>query len=327
MIIVTGGAGFIGSNILAGLEQLGEKNLVAVDHADAALQNLSKRNLTDFIAPDALSEFCSKNQPNIRAIIHMGATSSTMITDASLFVRNNYLYSLMLWRWCAKYRVPFIYASSAATYGSGSMGFDDNASTIKELAQFQPLNFYGRSKNLFDRMVAHEIARKHQLPPQWVGLKFFNVYAPNEYHKGNQKSVIATIFPDALAGRPVKLFKSHDPAYKDGGQLRDFVWVGDCVQVILWLLENTRVNGIFNVGSGKSRSFSALAKSVFTALGGQLSIEYIDMPIQLRAKYQYFTQANMSRLRDQGYNSLSTSLEDGVKTYVQNFLMKKDPYL
>ena len=325
MIIVTGGAGFIGSNILAALEDRGEERLVAVDNREADLANISKRKLSHFLLPDELFEFCIKNRNKIKAIVHMGATSSTLVNDASLFFVNNYLYSLKIWEYCSKFQFPLIYASSAATYGDGSMGFDDT-SNIESLAKFRPLNLYGRSKHLFDRKIQHKLAHGHAAPPQWVGLKFFNVYGPNEYHKGNQRSVIATAFPDAVSGKPIKLFKSYNADYSDGQQLRDFVWVGDCVKIVLWLLDNNKVNGIFNVGTGQSRSFSDLAESIFIALGMKINIEYIDMPKELRSKYQYFTEAQMNRLAHAGYKHEPTSLIEGVRTYIQKYLIKKDPY-
>lgn len=325
MIIITGGAGFIGSNLVAALEARGEADLVVSDHATVAPGNIAKRSLRALIEPDDLPAFLADNRDQVKAVFHMGATSSTMVTDAALFARNNYRYSLMLWQWCATAGVPLIYASSAATYGNGERGFDDDGS-IEGLARLQPLNPYGRSKHLFDRRIAHMLAAGHPAPPQWAGLKFFNVYGPNEYHKGNQRSVVATIFPDARNGGPVRLFKSYRPDYADGGQLRDFVWVGDCVDIMLWLLDNPAASGLFNVGTGKARSFDDLAHAVFSALGLEPRIDYIDMPPELRPRYQYFTEARMERLRAAGYDRPATSLENGVRTYVQDFLNRDDPY-
>lgn len=325
MIVITGGAGFIGSNLVAELEARGESRLVVCDQADAAPRNIDKRDLYASVEPDALPAFLADNRADVRAVFHLGATSSTMVTDAALFARNNYRFSLMLWDWCAAAGVPFIYASSAATYGDGAMGFDDDAS-IAALARLEPLNPYGRSKLLFDRRVAHILAAGKPAPPQWAGLKFFNVYGPNEYHKGNQRSVVASIYPDAARGGPVRLFKSYHPEYADGGQLRDFVWVGDCVAVMLWLFDNPHASGLFNVGTGKARSFDDLAKAVYAALGTPANMEYIDMPVELRPRYQYFTQARMERLQAAGYNRPSTSLEDGVREYVTSYLSQDDPY-
>jgi len=205
------------------------------------------------------------------------------------------------------------------------MGFDDDGSN-QALAMLRPLNLYGRSKHLFDRRVAGLVAKGTARPPQWAGLKFFNVFGPNEYHKGNQKSVVATAYSAAAQGQPVRLFKSHDPQYPDGGQLRDFIWVGDCVAVMLWLLAHEEVNGLFNVGTGHARSFDDLAKALFGALEREPEIEYIDMPEAIRERYQYFTEARMARLRAAGFAQPFTSLEAGVTSYVRDYLNRKDPY-
>ena len=235
MIIVTGGAGFIGSNLVAALEERGEGPLVVCDRPGAGGngRTIAKRRLDAVIEPAALPAWLTDHAGAVRAVFHLGATSSTTETDASLLARNNYRFSMDLWLWCAAGDVPLIYASSAATYGDGSCGFDDDGS-IPALARLKPLNGYGRSKHLVDRRIAHTLAAGGARPPQWAGLKFFNVYGPNEYHKGGQRSVVASVYADAAAGRPVRLFKSCDPRYADGGQCRDFVWVGDCVAVMLW---------------------------------------------------------------------------------------------
>ena len=255
----------------------------------------------------------------------MGAISSTTETDADLIVETNFRLTMALWNWCAENGTRLIYASSAATYGDGTQGFVDDAS-IQALAQLRPLNAYGWSKNAVDRRIARILDDKGPTPPQWVGLKFFNVYGPNEYHKGSMKSVIAHIFPDVAAGKTVRLFKSHHPDYADGGQMRDFVWVGDCVAVVTWLLNHPEVSGLFNCGTGKARSFKDLATAVFTALGREPDIEYVPTPESIRAKYQYFTEADMGRLRALGYDRPATSLEDGVGEYVREYLNAADPY-
>ncbi|MDA0229140.1 MAG: ADP-glyceromanno-heptose 6-epimerase [Proteobacteria bacterium] len=327
MILVTGGAGFIGSNLVAGLEESGAGPIAVCDRTDAGDggRNTAKRQLAAYVEPEALFSFLEAHRSEMRAVFHMGATSSTMETDAGLFARNNYRLSLDLWHWCAGADVRFIYASSAATYGDGAMGFDDDGS-VRALAVLRPLNLYGRSKHLFDRRVAALIASGAERPPQWAGLKFFNVFGPNEYHKGNQKSVVATAYPAAAQGQPVRLFKSYHSNYADGGQLRDFIWVGDCVAVMLWLLAHEEVNGLFNVGTGQARSFDDLAKALFGALEREPEIEYIDMPEAIRERYQYFTEARMARLHAAGYAQPFTSLEDGVSSYVCDYLNQKDPY-
>ncbi len=327
MIVVTGGAGFIGSNLLAALEERGDGPLAISDMPGAGDdgKTIAKRKLQAVVEPAALLPWLKDHGRDLRAVFHLGATSSTMVTDAGLFAENNYRASLALWRWCAANEVPLIYASSAATYGDGSLGFDDDGGA-DALARLRPLNPYGRSKHLFDRRVAHMIARGAPRPPQWAGLKFFNVYGPNEYHKENQRSVVATIYPDAAAGRAVRLFKSHRPDYADGGQMRDFVWVEDCVAVMLWLLDNPGISGLFNVGTGTARSFADLAQAVFAALEQPPRIAYVGMPEAIRERYQYFTQARMERLRAAGYRTPFTSVEEGVTRYVRDYLSQADPY-
>jgi ADP-L-glycero-D-manno-heptose 6-epimerase len=218
-----------------------------------------------------------------------------------------------------------MYASSAATYGGGELGFDDDGS-VEALARLRPLNTYGWSKQLFDRRVARSVANGEATPRQWIGLKFFNVYGPNEYHKGSMQSVVAQKFPPAASGLPVTLFKSHDSDYPDGGQRRDFVWVGDCVDVVTWLLDHPDVTGIFNLGTGEDRSFEDLANALCAAVGVTPQISFIDMPEAIRPRYQYFTRAQMSRLRKAGYDRPFSSLEDGVGSYVREFLMQPDRY-
>ncbi len=333
MIIVTGGAGFIGSNLVAALEDRGERNIVVCDVLghDDKWRNISKRELRDIVKPENLLAYLDDHKDeHIEAIFHMGAISATTEKDADLIVDTNFILSRALWRWCAENDVRLIYASSAATYGDGSKGFDD-AADPDSLARLKPLNAYGWSKHAFDRRVSRIIhdkdgAKETLVPPQWAGLKFFNVYGPNEHHKGDQMSVCCKLYPQIIAGATAKLFKSHHPDYSDGGQLRDFVYVRDCVDVMLWLFDNKDVNGLFNVGTGKARSFKDLAEAVFTAAGKTPKINYIDMPQQLRGKYQYFTEANMQKLVDAGYDKPFTSLEDGIRDYVQNYLSQEDPY-
>ena len=328
MILVTGGAGFIGSNLVAGLEAREVGDIVLCDRfgADDKWRNLAKREIADLVPPEDLFAFLEAHRRDISLIFHMGAISSTTETDVDLIMRNNFRLSLALWDWCAAHDARLIYASSAATYGDGAAGFDDDSS-VEALARLRPLNPYGWSKHLFDRRVARVTAGGGRRPPQWAGLKFFNVYGPNEYHKGAMKSVVAQIHPVVASGAPARLFKSHHPDYEDGGQLRDFVWVGDCVEVMLWLADNPEVSGLFNLGTGQARSFADLARAVFAALDRPAEIDYRDTPAELRDKYQYFTQAEMGRLRAAGYTRPFTALEDGVGRYVRDHLSADDPYL
>jgi len=327
MIVVTGGAGFIGSNILAQLSEDGQTGLVVCDWLETGdkWRNIANCELDDVIAPESLFDFLHKNAGQIDAVIHMGAISSTTETDVDLIVRSNIRLTNDLWDWCTATGTRLIYASSAATYGDGDSGFDDDMG-LDALATLKPLNAYGWSKHFVDRRIARHLSAGGAKPPQWAGLKFFNVYGPNEYHKGGQKSVVAHIHPDARNGGPVKLFKSHHPKYEDGGQLRDFVYVKDCARVVSWLLDTPSVNGLFNLGTGEARSFKDLATAVFAAINRQANIEYVDTPEQIRDKYQYFTQANMARLRDAGYAAPFTSLEDGVADYVRTYLEADNSY-
>lgn len=329
MIIVTGGAGFIGSNLVAGLEAYGASDIVVCDvlGTDDKWKNISKRGLRDIVPPQRIFEYLKAHKSEIKVIFHMGAISATTEKDVDLIIENNFVLSRDLWRWCAKNDVRFIYASSAATYGDGNQGFKDTDEP-EELAKLLPLNPYGWSKHAFDRRISSILyhSKSEGAPPQWAGLKFFNVYGPNEYHKGDMASVISKLYPQVVAGAQAKLFKSANPKYEDGGQLRDFVYVEDCVSVMLWLYENPKVSGLFNVGSGKARSFKDLALATFTAAGLPPKIQYNDMPEELKGKYQYFTEADISKLRAAGYDRPMTELEEGVRQYVQNHLSKEDKY-
>ena len=327
MIVVTGGAGFIGSNLVAALADRGEHELVVVDELGTGnkWRNVAKHELADIVHPRDLPGFLERNRGRINAIVHMGAISATTERDVDRIVANNWRLSLDLWDWCARFGVRLIYASSAATYGDGSLGFVDDGS-CEALAELRPLNAYGWSKLAFDRRVARIVADGGPTPPQWSGLKFFNVYGPNEGHKGDMMSVVAKTYPKAAAGESATLFRSHHPDYEDGGQSRDFVWVGDCVDVMLWLLDTPSVSGLFNCGSGKARSFADLTSAVFRALDLEPRIDFVDTPVEIRDKYQYFTEADQTRLRAAGYAKPSTSLEDGITEYVQRYLHTEDPY-
>lgn len=330
ILLITGGAGFIGSNLAAKIEETKQNDqydLVICDRlrSNDKWKNIAKRTITDIIDPDHLSHFIENNAQKIEAIFHMGAISATTETDADLIYRNNVALTSTLWQWCAENDCRFIYASSAATYGNGENGFSDSYKT-NYLKKLTPLNAYGWSKNHFDRLAIHSIDHGLKAPKQWVGLKFFNVYGPNEYHKNNMKSVICHIYDQILQNGECTLFRSHHPDYKDGEQMRDFIWVDDCAELALWFFNNPDKNGIFNVGTGKARSFKDLALAVFNAMDKDPSINYIDTPENIREKYQYFTQAELENLKNIGYNIPFTSLEDGVKKYVTDYLSNQDKY-
>ena len=324
--LVTGGAGFIGSNIAAALAARGDQ-VVICDWLgrDERWRNIAKHDLEDVVMPEELPQWLARRGRDLAAVVHMGAISATTETDVDLIVRRNIRATLDLWDWCAGNATPFVYASSAATYGDGTAGFDDDM-TAPALAQLLPLNAYGWSKHFVDRRFGQILKAGEPVPPQWCGLKFFNVYGPNEYHKGTMKSVVAQGFERVVRGESLKLFKSYRAGVADGEQMRDFVYVRDCVDVILWLLEHHEVSGIFNVGSGKARSWIDLAHALFNAAGKPCSVEFVDMPETMRAKYQYFTQGRMDRLRTAGYDRQMTALEAGIADYVHLYLMKDDPY-
>ncbi|MBW7971556.1 ADP-glyceromanno-heptose 6-epimerase [Bradyrhizobium sp. BR 10289] len=325
MLLVTGGAGFIGSNIVAALNDAGRADVAVCDvlGSDGKWRNLAKRRLADVVPPTDLAAWLQGRK--LDAVIHMGAISETTATDGDLVIETNFRLSTRLLDWCTAQATPFIYASSAATYGDGDSGFADDAS-LGALKKLRPMNLYGWSKHLFDLLVVERLARGQKMPPQWAGLKFFNVFGPNEYHKGSMMSVLARRFDDVKSGKTVQLFKSHREGIADGDQRRDFIYVDDIVRVIMWLLASNSVSGIFNVGTGKARSFRDLIVAAYDALGAAPKIEYIDMPMQIRNSYQYFTQASVERLHGAGYNGGFTSLEDAVSTYVGNFLNQPDAY-
>jgi ADP-L-glycero-D-manno-heptose 6-epimerase len=326
VIVVTGAAGFIGSNLVAALNEAGNNDVVACDWlgAQGKWLNLRKRVLRDVVPPEELIAWLA-GRKDVRAILHMGADSSTLASDGDAAMRVNFRASLALLDWCTRSGTPLIYASSAATYGAGDEGFDDDPA-FSALTRLRPLNLYGWSKHLFDLEVAQRRERDEKLPPACVGLKFFNVYGPNEHHKAAMMSVVNKAYPSAAKGEPIRLFKSHRPDYEDGGQLRDFVYVRDVVDVALWFAKRACDVGVFNVGSGKARAFRDLIGALFDALGQERRIEYVDMPMELREKYQYFTQADLGRLRRLGYNGDMTDVEQGVADFVKRYLSQPDPY-
>jgi ADP-L-glycero-D-manno-heptose 6-epimerase len=325
MLLVTGGAGFIGSNVVASLNEAGRADVVVNDLLghDGKWRNLKKRQLADLVPPSDLMRWLEGRK--LDALIHLGAISETTATDGDLVIESNFRRSLALLDWCTATQTPFIYASSAATYGDGAAGFEDDWSPAA-LQRLRPMNLYGWSKHLFDQVVADRFVRRQKLPPQWAGLKFFNVFGPNEYHKGTMMSVLARVFDGARDGRPVQLFKSHQAGIADGEQKRDFIFVDDAVNVIRWLLDKPSVSGIYNVGTGQARSFRDMIVSMFHALKREPDIVYIDMPIAIRNSYQYFTQASVENLRRAGYNGGFTALEDAVRRYVTGFLDCDDRY-
>jgi ADP-L-glycero-D-manno-heptose 6-epimerase len=328
MILVTGGAGFIGSNIVAALAARGERVVVCDSFGSTdKWRNIAGHEIAEVVAPAQCLDWLARRHDRLRAVVHMGAISSTTEQDIDLLAENNVRFSLALWDFCTAIDKPFVYASSAATYGDGSAGFEDDGRP-EALARLKPLNPYAWSKHVVDRSIARRIAAGEPAPSQWAGLKFFNVYGPNEYHKGAQRSVLVQLHAQAKTTGKLRLFKSYRPDYADGGQLRDFVYSRDCAQIVLWLLDHPKISGLFNIGSGKARSFLDVAKALMAALPDRkLSVEYFEMPEALRASYQYKTEAPMQRLKAAGYDRAPTSLEEGAKDYVSNFLEKSDPYL
>ena len=326
MILVTGGAGFIGSNIVAALNDSGRRDVVVCDHlgSDGKWLNLRKRVVQDIVPPAELFTWLA-GRSDIEAVIHMGANSSTLATDGDAIMESNFRFSLKLLDWCTARDVKFIYASSAATYGDGDEGFDDDIG-LPYLQKLRPLNLYGWSKHLFDQVVATRLEDGKPLPPVCVGLKFFNVFGPNEAHKGPMMSLVSKYFPAIKRGETIDLFKSYKPDYKDGEQLRDFVYVHDITDTILWLLSGYRGTQIFNLGSGRARSFIDLVGSIFDALGMERKIRFVEMPEVMRPRYQYFTEANPARLHAAGYNKPGTQLEDAVGHFVKTYLNTGDTY-
>jgi ADP-L-glycero-D-manno-heptose 6-epimerase len=316
LILVTGGAGFIGSHVVCDLAAAGQRVVVAdLMRSSAKWRNIAKAQLHDLVRPDAMFAWLDRDCGEIAAIVHMAAISATDEPDIDRYVASNIRLSLDLWEWCAANQVRLIYASSAATYGDGAAGFGDDDSPAA-LALLAPLNAYGWSKHVVDRRIAADAAGGRPTPPQWAGLKFFNVYGPNEAHKGAMQSIASKVLPVVAAGAPVNLFKSCDPAYPDGGQLRDFVYVEDCVAVVSWLLANPAVNGLFNVGTGTARSFAELVGAVGAGLGVEPEVRFVDMPASLRQQYQYFTRAEIAKLRAAGFTTRFRTIEEGVRDYL-----------
>ncbi len=316
MIIITGAAGFIGSCLLSELNHAGLENIVVSDDFsdEEKNKNLLGKKFTQKVHRNDLAAFIEANPDKIEFIFHIGARTDTTLFDVEIFNKLNLNYTKQIWNLCAKLNIPLVYASSAATYGLGEFGYDDEDESI--ISKLKPLNPYGDSKNDFDNWALQQKTK----PTYWVGLKFFNVYGPNEYHKGRMASVIFHAFNQIKQTGKVKLFRSHNPTYKDGGQLRDFIYVKDLCNVILFLYKNKVANGIYNLGTGKARTFLDLAKNTFKAMGVADNIEFIDTPLDIRDKYQYFTEAKMNKLQKAGYIKPFSTLEEGVNDYVKNYL-------
>jgi ADP-L-glycero-D-manno-heptose 6-epimerase len=322
MILVTGGAGFIGSALVAELNARGVDDILIVDilGTDARWKNLRNLAFADYMEADDFSAMVAESDIELEfeAILHMGACSDTTERDCSYLAKNNYEFSKLLAGWALETGARFIYASSAATYGDGSQGFSDDEDALERL---RPLNMYGYSKQMFDLW-----CRRQGLLRKFVGLKYFNVFGPNEYHKGNMRSFVVKAYEQINEGGGVKLFKSHRTGYADGEQLRDFIYIKDAVEMTLFFLQRPELSGIYNVGTGKARNWNDLAAATFKAMGREVNVEYIPMPEALRDKYQYYTQADMSKLRQAGYTKDTISLEDAIGDYVQNYLAK-DAYI
>jgi ADP-L-glycero-D-manno-heptose 6-epimerase len=326
MIIITGATGFIGSNIVADLNARGRTDLLLVDDlgTQGKWKNIAKRRFLDLVDYRDLDAMLARLPAKADAVFHMGANSSTTSTDGDEILRVNLHASMFWWNWCTRTGTPLIYASSAATYGDGSQGFNDDQS-LDALDKLAPLNLYGWSKHQFDKW-AVERAAEGNCPPQWAGMKFFNVYGPNEYHKGDMRSLVAKNTESIARGETVGLFKSHKEGYADGAQLRDFVYVKDCTAVMLWLMDNPEVSGLFNLGTGKARSFVDLMQTIGLALEKPVNIEFVDMPESIRLNYQYFTQARMTKIKDAKCFDAYYSLENGVFDYVNQHLIQADRY-
>ncbi|MDW7692058.1 ADP-glyceromanno-heptose 6-epimerase [Flammeovirgaceae bacterium SG7u.111] len=317
MIVVTGAAGFIGSCMVARLNQDNFNNIIAVDDFSKTekLHNLEGKNIQERVEREEFFTWLEKNEAKVEFIFHIGARTDTTEFDMSIFDHLNIDYSKKIWKACCQYQIPLVYASSAATYGLGELGYDDDESKISEL---KPLNPYGDSKNLFDIWALSQ----EEKPLFWAGLKFFNVYGPNEYHKSRMASVIYHAYNQIKKTNAMKLFRSHNPDFKDGEQQRDFIYVKDLLEVLMFLMHHRKDSGIYNLGTGEARTFLDLVKSTFKAMGVEENISFIDTPIDIRDKYQYFTEANMAKLIGIGYDKPFTSLEDGVTDYVKNYLME-----
>ncbi|MCK3682946.1 ADP-glyceromanno-heptose 6-epimerase [Maribellus sp. YY47] len=321
MIVVTGAAGFIGSYLVGKLNKAGYTDLILVDKFDDPLKdlNLLQKKYRKFVDRDDFFQWLIKHAKDVDFIFHMGGRTDTVGQEPELYQQLNLIYSQRLWNICSEIQVPLLYASSAATYGNGEEGFSDSHLKIRDL---RPLNLYGWSKHDFDVWAL----KQFRTPPFWAGMKFFNVYGPNEYHKGRMASVVLHAFKTIQETGKMQLFRSHHKAYKDGEQSRDFVYVEDIADVMMFFMENQDNSGIYNVGTGKARSFYDLTTSVFSSMKMYPVISFVDTPVDLRGRYQYYTEAEIQKLRDVGYNKPFMELEDGVACYVKDYLMEEAVY-
>jgi len=327
MLVITGGGGFIGSVLAWALNEAGRTDLVIADRFghDEKWRNLAKRDFYEIVTIEGMPAWLDRFGGEVEAIFHLGANASTTETDADLIIATNLNATIALWRWCATHGKPLIYASSAATYGDGTEGFDD-AGGLAAFKRLRPMNLYGWSKHAFDLWALREAAKGHA-PPAWFGLKFFNVFGPNEYHKDDMMSLVAKNHAKIAAGETIRLFKSHRAGIANGEQSRDFVYVKDCAAVMMWLWRQRPASGIYNLGTGTASSFRALMEATGIACGVSPKIEYVDTPPAIRANYQYKTEARMDRLRGLGYNAPFTPLQEAVTDFAVNYLAKPDPYL
>ena len=318
MLIITGGAGFIGSNLIYELNRIKEKNIIICDVLNSKLKKnyLKKLSYKKIVPPIKIFNFLEKNKEKIRYIFHLGAISATTSSNFSKLIKNNLEFPIKILKFCNLNKIDLIYASSASTYGNGKNGFNDN-DNLHYLNKLKPLNLYGKSKNLFDLHVSKKIKKKSELSIQCVGLKFFNVYGKNEKHKKKQMSIISSLSSIIKKKGKVKLFKSHNKNFKDGQQKRDFIHVSDCINVILWFYKKNRISGLFNVGTGDARTFIDVTKILYKELKIKENISFIDTPKNIRKHYQYYTKANITKLRKYGYKKKFQNIEDGIKLFIK----------
>ncbi len=327
MYVITGGAGFLGSNLAAGIEERGLGEITIVDRfqTDDRWRNIAKRSLRDIVFPEKIFEYLDAHAGRIDAVLHINYTGFAQEDNVDALIDDRIHLTWRLWSWCSHHQVPFIYDSTAGVYGDGSLGFKDDDSA-EELAKLKPLSAAAWTKLFLDRKIIDTINRGETVPPQWIGLRCFNLYGPNEYHNTRHQSVIPRIYNAAKNGKLFPLFKSENPAYKDGEQMRDFMWIDDTVDVILWLMRHPEISGLFNIGTGQARTYADVLRAVYTALDEKPEMDFMDLPAEIKGQYQYFTQADIQKLRTAGYTKPFTSLEDGVAKYVREYLESADPY-